>query len=105
MYDGPMPPANGGVSVFEQGLERLFRKLPGRPVFRVDYPPHGGRPAEPPPVEESGGLDPLERRMASLAEPLETGADHLAVAPSTPTRHRSDGLGRCRTGQWIGRAP
>jgi hypothetical protein len=68
------------MSVFEQDLERFFRKLPGRPVFLVDYPPHGGRPAEPPPVEESGTEDPLEQRMASLAELLETGARHLAVA-------------------------
>src|SRR5688572_503276 len=79
MYDGPIPPTRGGVSVVEQDLERFFRKLPGRPVFLVDYPPHGGRPAEPP-VEGSGTEDPLEQRMASLAELLETGAGHLAVA-------------------------
>jgi hypothetical protein len=71
MYDGPMPPASGGVSVFEQDLERFLRRLPGRPVFLVDYPPHGRRSAaEPPPVEEPGDVDPLEQRMASLADLL-----------------------------------
>ena len=93
MYDGPAPPTHGGVSVLEQDLQRFLRKLPGRPVFLVDVPPHGRRPAAPPPVEEPaaeepGAEDPRERRMASLAGLLETGAGHLAVAARA---HREQG--------------
>src|SRR5687767_10028572 len=84
MYDEPMPPTRGGVSVVELDLYRLLRSLPNRQVFVLDYP-HGRRRAdgpvvasEPPPEEPDD--DPLETRMASLAELLETGACHLADA-------------------------
>jgi hypothetical protein len=85
---GRVPPTHGGVSVLEQDLERFLRRLPGRPVFLVDFPPHGRRPAAPPPAEEPAAEDPLERRMASLAGLLEAGAGHLAVAARA---HREQG--------------
>ncbi|TFV87519.1 HNH endonuclease [Blastococcus sp. CT_GayMR20] len=69
MYDGPMPPTWGGVSVLEEDLAALL-ELPGRPVFVVDFEPHGRRATEP----------PLEERMTSLTDLLETGAGHLADA-------------------------
>ena len=81
MYDGPMPPTHGGVSVLEQELVRLRRKLSGRPVFLVDYPPHGRRPAEP------------------LAEPLTVTA---VTAPSATGSRRSDRYATARmTAQMI----